>query len=149
MVAGWSFGASPCITAAAQDSDRIHGVVTVAAQLGKTKGISQLSPRPLLLLHGDSDPVLSASCSQTLYQQYGAGGQRELKLFPGGDHGLTGHAPEAEEIILAFVARTLGFEKALDFETMELARRDLVESEEERRKEMESGHDLEGGERTS
>lgn len=122
-------------------------MATVAAQLGSTRGISQLSPRPFLLLHGDSDTVLSASCSQTLYQQYGTEGQRELKLFPGGDHGLTGHAPEAEGVILAFVAKALGFERVLDFETIDLARRDLVESEEERRKEMKSGHDLEGGER--
>lgn len=91
--------------------------------------------------------MLSPSASQTLYQKYGAEGQRDLKVFPGGDHGLTGHAPEAEGMLLAFAARTLGFERLLDYETMDQAYRDLVESSEERRSEMESGHDLEGGER--
>ena len=146
VVVGWSFGASPCITAAAQE-DRISGVATVGAQLANTSGISQLPPRPLLLLHGTGDRVLSASCSQTLYELYGNVGQRDFKLFPGGDHGLTGHAPEAEGVILAFAAKTLGFEKLLNFETMDQARGDLVESEDERRREMKEGHDLEGGER--
>lgn len=147
VLVGWSFGASPCITAAADEPDRIRGVATIGAQLAETDGITQLSPRPFLLLHGGHDNVLSASVSRTLYQKYGTEGQRNLKLFPGGDHGLTGQAPEAEGMILAFVARTLGFERLLDYETMDQAYRDLVESSEERMREMESGHDLEGGER--
>ena len=148
VVVGWSFGASPCLTAAAQD-ERISGVATVGAQLANTSGVSQLPPRPLLLLHGSGDRVLSASCSQTLYQLYGNTRERHLKLFPGGDHGLTGHAPEAEGAIWAFAARTLGFEKLLDFETIAQAGGDLVESEDERMKEMKEGHDLEGGERVN
>lgn len=50
-------------------------------------------------------------------------------------------------MILAFAAKALGFERLLDYEAMDQARRDLVESGEERKREMESGHDLEGGER--
>lgn len=147
VIVGWSFGGSPCITAAAEEPDRIRGITTVGTQSAGTDGINQLSPRPFLLLHGEDDHVLSATSSQGLYQKYGTEGQRDLKLFPGGDHGLTGHAPEAEGMILAFAAKTLGFERLLDYETMYQARRDLVESNEERKKEMESGHDLAGGER--
>jgi dienelactone hydrolase len=149
VIVGWSFGSSPCITAAADEPDRIRGVASIGSQLAGTDGIAQLSPRPFFLLHGADDPVLSASSSQTLYQQYGTEGHRDIKLFPGGDHGLTGHAPEAEGMILAFAAKTLGFEKLLDYETMDQARRDLVESSDERKREMGQGHDLEGGERIS
>ncbi|RMJ24091.1 hypothetical protein PHISP_05049 [Aspergillus sp. HF37] len=149
VIVGWSFGSSPCITAAANEPDRIRGVASIGSQLAGTDGITQLTPRPFLLLHGADDAVLSASSSQTLYQQYGTEGYRDIKLFPGGDHGLTGHAPEAEGMILAFAAKTLGFERLLDYETMDQARRDLVESSDERKREMEQGHDLEGGERIS
>lgn len=147
VVVGWSFGGSPVISAAATERERIRGVVTVGSQTAKTEGITQLSPRPLLLLHGAGDRALSPACSQSLYREYGTEGQREIKLFAADDHGLSGHAPEAEGMILAFAARTLGFEKLLDFETMDQAKGDLVESGEERKREMETGHDLEGGER--
>lgn len=144
VVIGWSFGGSPCFSAAANEPDRIRGVATIASQTTNTAGICSLSPRPLLLLHGAEDMVLAAACSETLYRQYGSEGERELKLFEGDDHGLTGHAPEVEGILLAFGARVLGFKSLLNGEVMELARQDLVESGQERVKEMEQGRDLEG-----
>lgn len=103
-----------------------------------------MSPRPLLLLHGTGDQVLSASCSQALFEMYGTEGQRNLKLFDGDDHGLTRNAPEVEKVIFEFVARTLGFESVLSDETVRQAGIDLVESVGGRVKEMEEGRDLEG-----
>lgn len=88
--------------------------------------------------------VLAAACSETLYRQYGSEGERELKLFEGDDHGLTEHAPEVEGMLLAFGASVLGFEALMHGEVIEMAGRDLVESGQERVREMEQGRDLEG-----
>lgn len=97
----------------------------------------------MLLLHGTDDTVLSPACSETLYKEYGNKGPRELKLLPGDDHGLTKHAPEVEKMIFEFAAKTLGFEKLLN-QTLDQAGEDLVESGDERIREMAEGHDLEG-----
>jgi len=33
------------------------------------------------------------------------GGEREIKLFEGGDHGLSGLGPEVEGLLLGFIGR--------------------------------------------
>ncbi|RAH64579.1 uncharacterized protein BO66DRAFT_475674 [Aspergillus aculeatinus CBS 121060] len=114
VLVGWSFGGSPCFTVAAREPERVVAVATVASQTAMTSGISKLSPRPLLLLHGTGDTVLSVRCSVALYGQYGSkGGSRELKTFPGDDHGLSQNAEEAERWILMFAGRALGFQEKL------------------------------------
>lgn len=135
VLVGWSFGGSPCFAAAADEPLRIRGVATIASQMAsRAASVAMLSPRPLLLLHGTDDTVLAPDCSETLFTQYGSGihgqnhgqiqgqghqgdaadtgdtGSCELRLLEGGSHGLTAHAPEVEGILLAFVARVLGFE---------------------------------------
>ncbi|KAM0097130.1 hypothetical protein ACP6JE_008348 [Aspergillus fumigatus] len=134
VLIGWSFGGSPCFTVAAQD-DRVRGW-----------GSRDLSPRPVLLLHGTDDKVLSPACSETLYREYGNTGPREIRLLPGNDHGLTRHSTEVEKMIFEFAAKTLGFEKLLD-QSSDQAGEDLIESRDERIREMVEGHDLEGDER--
>ncbi|KAL3481317.1 Alpha/Beta hydrolase protein [Aspergillus californicus] len=146
VMVGWSFGGSPCFTVAAQEPERICGVATVASQTANTTGISKLSPRPLLLLHGSGDTCLSPSCSETLYQKYGPHGQRELKIFDGDNHGLTSNAPEAEALLFVFAAKTLGFEDELTTASIRISGQDWAGSVGERVKEMKQGHDLEGNE---
>ncbi|KAH2314123.1 hypothetical protein KXW25_003965 [Aspergillus fumigatus] len=118
VLIGWSFGGSPCFTVAAQD-DRVRGVATVASQTANTVGIKKFE-------------------STT--------GPREIRLLPGDDHGLTRHSTEVEKMIFEFAAKTLGFEKLLD-QSSDQAGEDLVESRDERIREMVEGHDLEGDER--
>lgn len=48
--------------------------------------ISKISPRPILLVHGDSDEVVDVSHAYRLYQQ--AGGSKELCIIKGGEHRL-------------------------------------------------------------
>ncbi|KAL2834574.1 Alpha/Beta hydrolase protein [Aspergillus pseudoustus] len=146
VVVGWSFGGSPCFTVAELEPERVVGVATVASQTAQTAGISKLSPRPLLLLHGGGDTCLSPSCSQSLYKQYGTKGDREIKIFEGDNHGLSHNAPEAEGLLLVFAAKTLGLEKELTTASLKIAEQDWVGSERERVAEMEQGHDLEGNE---
>lgn len=100
----------------------------------------------MLLLHGTDDKVLSPAYSETLYREYGNTGPREIRLLPGNDHGLTRHSTEVEKMIFEFAAKTLGFEKLLD-QSSDQAGEDLIESRDERIREMVEGHDLEGDER--
>jgi dienelactone hydrolase len=141
---GWSFGGSPCFTVAAQEPDRVRGIATVASQRADTEGVSKLSPRPLLLLHGTDDTCVSQACSEGLYRAYGGTGSRELRLFGGDDHGLTKNAVEVETLIFTFAARCFGREKQLDKQTVEQASQDLAGGQQERVAEMKASHDLEG-----
>ncbi|OJJ46091.1 hypothetical protein ASPZODRAFT_133076 [Penicilliopsis zonata CBS 506.65] len=147
VLVGWSFGGAPCFTVASREPQRVRGVATIASQTAGTVGITKLAPRPVLLLHGTGDRVLSYLCAKSLYHEYGTEGQREMELYEGDDHGLTMNAPEAEQRIFKFVARCLELESLLDREVSDKARQDLVESREERIREMEMGRDLEGGEK--
>ncbi|KAJ5936216.1 Alpha/Beta hydrolase protein [Penicillium verhagenii] len=121
LVAGWSFGGSPCITVAAQEPERVLGVVAIASQIAGTEDIKALSPRPLLLLHGEADSVLSPSCSETLFHQYGEKGDRRIRLFPGDDHGLTGNAALVERKIFTFAVGCLGLWDIVDADVLEQA----------------------------
>ncbi|KAF3391712.1 hypothetical protein F1880_007853 [Penicillium rolfsii] len=147
VIVGWSFGGSPCFTVAAREPTRVAGVATIASQTAKTDGVRALSPRPMLLLHGEEDRILAPSCSKTLFNLYGMHGDREMKLFPGDDHGLTKHAVQVEGKIFGFVVKCLGLSEGLEYDVLWQAGRDLVEGREERVREMEMGRDLEGGER--
>ncbi|KAJ5936655.1 Alpha/Beta hydrolase protein [Penicillium verhagenii] len=147
LVVGWSFGGSPCFSVAAQEPERVLGVVAIASQIAGTEAVRALSPRPLLLLHGEADSVLSPSCSETLFHQYGEKGDRRIRLFPGDDHGLTGNAALVERKIFTFAARCLGLEDIVDADVLEQAGTDLVHGKEERLKEMVRGRDLVNGER--
>ena len=51
-----------------------------------TDGVEKLSPRPLLLIHGEADEVLPFACSQDIYRR--AREPKELILYPGCRHGL-------------------------------------------------------------
>ncbi|PYH40797.1 uncharacterized protein BP01DRAFT_408871 [Aspergillus saccharolyticus JOP 1030-1] len=142
VIVGWSFGGSPCFTVAAKEPERVVGIATVASQTAMTSGISKLSPRPLLLLHGTGDTVLSVRCSTALYGQYGSEGSRELKTFPGDDHGLSQNAEEAERLLFRFATRTLRFNEDAE----KGGGHSWAGGWNERRQAMQEGRDLENGE---
>jgi pimeloyl-ACP methyl ester carboxylesterase len=104
VLVGWSFGGAPVFTVGGMDQ-RVAGCATVASQTAETGGIRQLSPRPVLLLHGAGDRTLSPSCSERLFAMYGGKGDRVLKLFDGDDHALTTNSLEAEVAIGEFVMK--------------------------------------------
>ncbi|KUL83090.1 hypothetical protein ZTR_11189 [Talaromyces verruculosus] len=145
VLVGWSFGGSPCFTVAAKDPNRVAGVATVASQTARTDGVTMLSPRPLLLLHGTGDTCLSPRCSQSLFEAYGQAGKKELKLFDGDNHGLSRNAVQVEKLIFQFAARTLGFKEVLGDPYIDIqAGQDLAGSKQERIRKMREGHDFEG-----
>jgi len=141
VLVGWSFGGAPVFTIGGQDK-RVVGCATVASQTAETEGIRSLAPRPVLLLHGTGDRTLSPRCSERLYDMYGGGGERELKLFEGDDHALTRNSLEAEQWIGGFVLRCAG----LDPEGGKEGLAEKLVGEEEKVGLMERGGDLRGGE---
>jgi alpha-beta hydrolase superfamily lysophospholipase len=82
---GHSFGGAVAITAGA-----LHNAVTAVAALSSqtygTELVDQLTPRPLLLIHGADDEILSADCSRDLYAR--AEEPRSLLIYPDCHHGL-------------------------------------------------------------
>lgn len=82
---GHSFGGAVVITAGALSGD-VTAVVPMSTQTYGADLAPQVSPRPLLLIHGTDDEVLSSLCSEIVYAA--AREPKKLKLFPGARHGL-------------------------------------------------------------
>jgi alpha/beta superfamily hydrolase len=143
VLVGWSFGGAVVFTAAEEDQ-RVVGCATVASQTAGTAGISKLSPRPVLLMHGSGDNTLDVGCSQRLFHMYGAG-DRMLEVFGGDNHSLSKHAEEAEEMLCEFVARCAGVRVDAQ-DRKDVVAAELVEDG-ERHGLMEKGGDLRAPER--
>jgi alpha-beta hydrolase superfamily lysophospholipase len=101
---GHSFGGAVVI-AASVESPAVVAVAALSSQTYGTRHVSRLSPRPLLLLHGDSDEVLPASCSHDLYRR--AGEPKEMTLYPGCRHGLDECREEVDRDLLGWLRRVL------------------------------------------
>ncbi len=82
---GHSFGGAVVITAGAS-TPLVVAVAALSSQTAGTELVGQLSPRPLLLLHGTADDILPDRCSRELYRR--AGEPKRLELYPGCGHGL-------------------------------------------------------------
>lgn len=82
---GHSFGGAVVISAGAA-SEYVTGVAALSSQTLGTEQVKQLSPRPLLLLHGSDDEILPDSCSRNIFAR--AREPKEIKLYPGCKHGL-------------------------------------------------------------
>lgn len=82
---GHSFGGAVVI-AAAPFSDIVVCVVALSTQTYGAHGAGRVSPRPLLLVHGEADTHLPPSCSRMVYGW--AQEPKELVLLPGAGHSL-------------------------------------------------------------
>jgi alpha/beta superfamily hydrolase len=97
---GHSFGGAVVINAGTL-SPVVTTVVAVSSQLAGAHVVSELAPKPLLLIHGTGDTVLSDQCSRMLYDR--AGEPRMLKLFEGADHRLNNHGEELFNLVRGWV----------------------------------------------
>jgi hypothetical protein len=84
-IVGHSFGGAVAIMAGVA-SPHIRAVVAMSTQTYGTDLVSRISPRPLLLIHGTEDEILTDICSQLVYAE--ALEPKELELFKGARHGL-------------------------------------------------------------
>jgi alpha/beta superfamily hydrolase len=93
---GHSFGGAVAINAGTL-APMVTTVIAISSQLAGAHVVAELAPRPLLLLHGTADTILSHECSQALYEC--AQEPRTLKLFFGVDHRFTQAGDELLETV--------------------------------------------------
>mgnify|MGYP001200388951 FL=1 len=102
---GHSFGGAVVISAA-PFSERVKAVVALSSQtMGATKA-ADVSPRPLLLVHGQEDIRLPPRCSELIYDW--ALEPKELKLYPEAGHGLMQCKDELREFLSGWLVDKLG-----------------------------------------
>jgi uncharacterized protein len=102
---GHSFGGAVAINAGTL-SDVVTTVVAISSQLAGSHVVADLSPRPLLLIHGTADQVLSHESSQMLYER--AREPKTLKLFEGADHSLRAVADGLCEVVESWIVEKSG-----------------------------------------
>jgi len=104
VVVGHSFGGAVVIDAGAGNS-HVKGVVCLSSQTYGADRVGQVSPRPLLVVHGKSDTRLPYSCSQQIYSR--ALDPKELVLFDGAEHRLEECREELERLLGEWIPATL------------------------------------------
>lgn len=109
VLVGHSFGGSVAISAGAIHPG-VAGVAALSSQTFGTERGSQISPRPLLLIHGEADEVLPDDCSRDIYRR--ALEPKELILYRDCRHGLDQCVPELDRDITAWIERVLRVQPA-------------------------------------
>ena len=104
VTVGHSFGGGVAIAAAAM-SPKMAGVVAMSPQLDGTQTVEKIAPRPLLLVHGEADPILPALCSRNIHDR--ARDPKTLVLYPGAGHLLTECAAELRGLLERWIMETL------------------------------------------
>ena len=102
---GHSFGGAVVIGAAAA-SPAVVAVAALSSQTAGTGPVAQVSPRPILFVHGEADEVLPAACSLDLHAR--AGEPKALILYPGCRHGLDECRDALDRDLTAWLRRVLG-----------------------------------------
>ncbi len=82
---GHSFGGAVVINAGLL-SEQVIAVAALSSQSAGTASVDRLSPKPLLVIHGEADELLPPQCSMDLHLR--ARAPKTLLLYPGCRHGL-------------------------------------------------------------
>ena len=101
---GHSFGGAVVIEGAARESS-VASVATLATQTAGAQRVGELSPRPILLIHGLADIRLSPDCSRQLYEL--AREPKRLVLFEDATHSLRQRREELRKLLAAWFVETL------------------------------------------
>ncbi|MCC6585086.1 MAG: alpha/beta hydrolase [Bryobacterales bacterium] len=104
VLVGHSFGGAVVINTGAI-SERVIAVAALSSQSYGADRVTDVSPRPLLLLHGESDEVLPPMCSESLYRR--AKQPKKLKTYPGCRHGLDDCKDELDRDLLDWIHTVL------------------------------------------
>ena len=111
VVVGHSFGGAVVIAGGAVNS-HVKGVVCLSSQTYGSEAVGQLSPRPLLLVHGKSDTRLPFSCSQQIYGR--ALEPKQLVLYDGAEHRLEECRDDLEQLLSDWIPATLAAPVTID-----------------------------------
>jgi alpha-beta hydrolase superfamily lysophospholipase len=98
---GHSFGGAVAINAGTL-SLNVTTVIALSSQLAGAHVAGELAPKPLLLIHGGADTILSHESSQALYER--AGEPKTIKILPGVGHGLAEAQDEVFELVTAWLS---------------------------------------------
>lgn len=101
---GHSFGGAVVISAGALSTE-VTAVVAMSSQTYGTNLAPRVSPRPLLLVHGTADEILSDNCSRDIYAR--AKEPKELRLFSDCRHGLDECREQVDEIVVKWLVKQL------------------------------------------
>ncbi len=104
---GHSLGGAVVIRAAAESPQAIRTVVTLATQShGAQAVVDRLGPDcSLLLLHGDTDTILSSYASAVVFRS--AREPKAMHVYPGGGHTLDEVADEVHEEVRRWLLKAL------------------------------------------
>jgi len=103
-LAGHSFGGAVAIMSGTR-SPLVKAVVGLSSQTFGARQVSQLSPRPLLLVHGDRDQNLPVQCSYNIYDW--AKEPKELVIYKGSGHFLRECKNELHDLLRGWLADKL------------------------------------------
>ena len=103
-LAGHSFGGAVVISAGAA-SNKVTAVSALSSQTYGTNQAPQVSPRPLLLMHGSDDGMLPDACSRDIYAR--ANEPKQILLYPGCRHGLDECRDQVDKDLLEWIKHTL------------------------------------------
>ena len=93
---GHSFGGAVAINAGTM-SQVVTTVIALSSQLAGAHVAGDLAPKPLLLIHGGADTILSHESSQALYDR--SGEPKTLKILPGVGHRLSEAADQVFDLV--------------------------------------------------
>ena len=100
VLVGHSFGGAVAIRAALL-APIVSAVAAMSSQLHGAQDVADLSPRPLLLVHGMDDQVLEATASETIYAW--AQEPKRLVLYAGAGHSLVQCQAELYDLLSEWV----------------------------------------------
>jgi dienelactone hydrolase len=100
VLVGHSFGGAVAIAAGAS-SGNVIGVAALSSQTAGAASIYKLTPRPVLLIHGNADEILPARLSSDLYDH--AKEPKQIILYEGAGHGLNECRAELDHDLFAWI----------------------------------------------
>jgi pimeloyl-ACP methyl ester carboxylesterase len=101
---GHSFGGAVAINAGTL-SPIVTTVVALSSQLAGAHVAGELASKPLLLIHGNADTILSHESSQALYDR--ASEPKTLKILPGVGHRLSEAADEVFDLVSEWILKNI------------------------------------------
>lgn len=107
VLVGHSFGGAVVIRTGIM-SDAVIAVAALSSQTVGAENVAELSPKPLLLVHGTDDEVLPYSCSMYLYRE--ALEPKEMILYEGCMHGLDQCRDELDKAMSSWFTEVLALD---------------------------------------
>jgi len=104
VLVGHSFGGAVVISSGIV-SDDVTAVAALSSQTVGAENVAELSPKPILLIHGIEDEVLPYSCTMFLYRE--AVEPKEMILYDGCLHGLDQCRDELDKAMTSWLIEVL------------------------------------------